>query len=140
VAIDSAEFGSDRLQAVKPLLGHIKLQDGVLDITELDAGLAQGHIRGQIRLDGRSQVALWQAQLNGTGLLIEQWIRQPRAKGPPYATGRLGAKVDISGRGRSTAQLLGSAERGARSCTGPAAASRTSPSRPPASTSRKDSA
>ena len=115
IAIDRLESGSARLQAVQPLSAHLVLNDGVLDINELDAKLAQGHIRGHIQLDGRQRVALWQTQLRANGLMIEQWILQPsppsRTGGKtPYATGRLGAQVDLRGRGRSTAELLASAD------------------------------
>jgi AsmA family protein len=113
VSIARADFGTQRLRAIEPLLAHIRLQDGVLTIDQLEARLAQGHIRGNIRLDGRGPIALWQAQLTGTGLLIERWIEQPRPQRAqivaPYVTGRLGARIDISGRGRSSAELLGSA-------------------------------
>jgi len=111
IAIDRLESGSPRLQAVQPLLAHLRLADGVLDIDDLDARLAQGQLRGHIRLDGRQPVALWEAHLTGTGLQLEQWVLQPRPDNlPPYATGRLGAQVDIRGRGRSTAELLASAD------------------------------
>lgn len=113
VSIERADFGTQRLRAIEPLLSRIRLQDGVLTIDQLEARLAQGHIRGNIRLDGRGPIALWEAHLTGTGLLIEQWIEQPRPQRAPivapYVTGRLGARIDISGRGRSSAELLGSA-------------------------------
>jgi AsmA family protein len=113
VSIARADFGTQRLQAIEPLLSHIRLQEGVLTIDPIDARLAQGHIRGNIRLDGRGSIALWEAQFTGTGLRIEQWLAQPRPQRAPvvapYVTGRLGARIDISGRGRSSAQLLASA-------------------------------
>ena len=115
IALERLESGSPRLQAVKPLSAHLVLRDGVLEIKDIDAKLAQGQIRGRIQLDGRQRVAQWQTQLQGRGLLVEQWIFQPRVPSStggavPYATGRLGARVDLHGQGRSTAELLASAD------------------------------
>ncbi|MBC7940020.1 MAG: AsmA family protein, partial [Chitinophagaceae bacterium] len=114
VALDRLESGSPRLQAVQPLGARIVLKDGVLNIQDIDAKLAQGRIRGQLQLDGRAALARWSTQLTGAGLQIERWILQPRVDRegkalPPYATGRLGARIDLAGQGRSTAELLGSA-------------------------------
>ncbi|MEO8296272.1 MAG: AsmA family protein [Burkholderiales bacterium] len=111
VALDRLDWGTAALQSARPLRGQLKLQDGVLQINDIDARLAQGRLSGSLQLDGRAAVAKWQAHLAGRGLKIEQWI-QPlqRASGPPYATGRLGLRVDLSGEGRSTAELLASAD------------------------------
>lgn len=108
---DRLDFGTAALQSVAPLNGHLTLNHGVLRLADLDARLAQGRISGSVELDGRADRARWQAALDGRGLRLEQWIRAvQRPGGPPYASGLIGATLRLSGSGRSTADLLASAD------------------------------
>lgn len=108
---DRLDFGTRALQSVAPLNGHLTLRDGVLRLDALDARMAQGRVSGLIELDGRDDRARWQARLVGRGLRLEQWIRPvQRAGQPPYAGGLLGATLQLTGTGRSTAELLASAD------------------------------
>lgn len=109
--MDRLDFGTPALQAAEPLNGHLTLRDGVLRLDKLDAGLAQGRLAGAISLDGRQDRAHWQAALDGRGLRLEQWLRAVRRNGQaPYASGLLGGTLRLTGQGRSTAELLGSAD------------------------------
>lgn len=111
VRLDRLEFGTEVLQSIAPLNGHLTLNDGVLRLDDLDARLAQGRLRGFIALDGRHERAQWQAALDGRGLRLEQWVRAVQRPGqPPYASGLLGTTLRLSGHGRSTAELLASAD------------------------------
>jgi AsmA family protein len=111
VALDRLDLNSKALQSIQPLRAHLVLNEGVLEIKDIDARLAQGRLQGRIMLDGRQPAAQWAANLTGTGLRIEQWIRPlQRADAPPYASGLLGGRVDIKGQGRSSAELLASAD------------------------------
>ena len=110
INLDRLDPGTKLLQAVAPLQAHLLLQGGVLDLQDLDARLAQGRIRGHIQLDGRGTVARWQAQLAGNGLDLAQWVTPlQRPGGLPWASGRLGGRLDVTGQGRSSAELLASA-------------------------------
>lgn len=113
VLVDMArlDFGTAALQSATPLHAQVLLQDGVLRIEGLDARLAQGRIGGRIQLDGRKPVALWTADLQARGLRLEQAVRPlQRAGQVPYATGLLAARATLTGRGRSTAEWLASAD------------------------------
>ncbi|HSI59352.1 MAG TPA: AsmA family protein [Ideonella sp.] len=113
VRVDLArlELGAAFAEPLTPVQGRLQLQDGVLSLTGLVARTAQGRISGDIRLDGRPEAALWDTQLRWSGLALEQWIKQARAAGrPPYASGRLGGQLALKGTGRSTAELLGTAQ------------------------------
>ena len=111
LALDRLESGSARLRAVAPLSAQITLRDGLLQVGDIDARLAQGRIRGLVQLDGRSSPALWLTDLRAQGLDLADWISQPRAGGlPPYVSGRLAARLKLTGQGQSTAQLLASAD------------------------------
>jgi uncharacterized protein involved in outer membrane biogenesis len=109
--LDRLDFGTSALQSAAPLNGHLTLTQGVLRLGELDARIAQGRIRGHIELDGRVTPARWNTALEGQGLRLEQWIRAvQRPQQPPYASGLLSGTVRLSGQGRSTAELLASAD------------------------------
>jgi uncharacterized protein involved in outer membrane biogenesis len=111
VALDRLDPGSERLQPMSPLRGRVRLDDGVLRIDDILARWAQGQVKGSMMVDGRQPVARWTAHLAGSGLLLEQWLKLERPDGqPPYVTGLLGARVDITGQGRSTAEFLASAD------------------------------
>lgn len=108
IAIDIAEvdLGSRLLGALQPLRAKLTLAAGVLSITDLDARTAQGWLKGEFGLDGRSDRALWTADLRWGDVRFEQWLRQERAHAPPYVTGSLSGRATVSGAGRSTAEIL----------------------------------
>ena len=111
VLIDIAEVDLDTsyLEPLRPLRAHLVLSDAVLRIDAIDARTAQGQLGGSVQLDGRGQRALWTAGLHWNDVRLERWIRQPRGDGgPPYVSGRLRGAANVSGEGRSTAQILAS--------------------------------
>ena len=111
VDIARLDFGTSQLQSAAPLHAHVVLSGGVLRIEDLDARLAQGRVGGRVQIDGRAPVALWTADLQARGLRLEQAVRPVQRPGmPPYASGLLGARMTLSGQGRSTAEWLASAD------------------------------
>ncbi len=111
VKLDRFESGTALLQAAKPLNGHIVLKDGVLEIRDIDARVAQGQFAGRIMLDGRQPQAKWEVRLRVNGVQLEQWLNLQRKPGqPPYVTGVVGGRIALDGTGRSTAELLASAD------------------------------
>lgn len=109
--LDRLNFGTNALQAVSPLNGHLTLVNGVLRLADIDARLAQGRISGQVQFDGRGDRAEWQATLDGRGLRLEQWVRAVQSPGrTPHAGGLISARLRLTGAGRSTAEILGRAE------------------------------
>nr|WP_316639571.1 AsmA family protein [uncultured Roseateles sp.] len=111
VNIDRVMLGAAFADAIAPLKGRLLLSDGVLRLQDLDARTAKGRINGSLSLDGRADIAQWQARLQWSGLTLEQWIRQPRSASgsPPFVTGRLGGQLELGGTGRSSAEMLASA-------------------------------
>ncbi len=111
VALDRLEPGGERLQPMAPLRARVLLDNGVLRIEDILARWAQGQVQGKLQVDGRKPVAQWEAHLAASGLVIEQWLNLKRPPNrPPYLTGMLGARIDITGQGRSTAEFLASAD------------------------------
>ena len=115
IAIDNVDLGSSFLEPLKPLHTHLVLADGVLSLRDVDARTGQGRLFGMLQLDGRTPVALWNANLGWEGIRLETWIHQARsADAPPYITGRLGGQARVAGQGKSTAAILGSLRGGVR--------------------------
>ncbi|MCR5883332.1 AsmA-like C-terminal region-containing protein [Rhizobacter sp. J219] len=78
-------------------------------LDDLVATTADGSLRGNVALDGTRDVALWNADLRWSGVKLEQWLKQERSDGkPPFVSGKLVGHAKLEGRGRSTAQILGS--------------------------------
>lgn len=109
IAIAMVDFHTDLLEPVRPLRAHLVLAGGVLTVGDIDARVGQGRLGGELRLDGRGTTALWNSNLNWSGMRLEQWIHQRRAKAaPPYVSGTLGGQASLHGQGRSTAEILAS--------------------------------
>jgi uncharacterized protein involved in outer membrane biogenesis len=105
------DLGTPALQAVQALDTRLRLNDGVLVLDPLTARLADGRVTGRVQLDGRQSPARWDTDLQVRDLRLEHWIRAAHRQGqPPYASGRLGMTLKVAGRGRSTAELLASAD------------------------------
>lgn len=111
VAIEQLDFGSTELQRAAPVRGHLTLDAGVLTLDELQLGVARGTVAGLVRLDGRAASARWHTRLTVRDMRLEQWVKALQRPGqPPYAGGRLTGQLALDGVGRSTAELLASAD------------------------------
>ena len=111
VLVDIAylDLGTSLLEPLKPLRTHLRLLGGVLTLSDIDARTADGRLTGELGLDGRGSQALWTADLRLLGVRLERWLHQQRKAGAPaYITGQMDGQVKVAGRGRSTAEILGS--------------------------------
>ena len=109
IRIGTFDPGTDIIEPLHPARAHLLLADGVLTIADFEGVTAQGRLAGFLQLDGRSERALWTADLRLLGVNLAHWLRLKRAgDAPPYLTGKLDALVKVKGSGRSTAEILGS--------------------------------
>lgn len=109
MAFDRVELGDLFALPLQPLKTRLTLRDGKLRLDDLVATTADGSLRGNVALDGTRDVALWNADLRWSGVKLEQWLKQERSDGkPPFVSGKLVGHAKLEGRGRSTAQILGS--------------------------------
>ncbi len=110
VDIDVFDTGNAWLQPMTALKGHLLLKDRVLRLESLSTRLAKGNLKGLISLDGRDPAkAILHTALDLDDVKVEQWVPALQREGrSPYLSGDLAAHVDVTGQGRSTAQLLSS--------------------------------
>ncbi len=137
VAIDELVFGTDAMTPMRGLRTRVLLNRGVLEVQQLKAGVAGGQASGNTRLDSNVDPPRWAAQLRFGGVDVAGWMRgvrtpegekkepapnderqlkqqrkqarqQPDEAAPAYLTGVFDASFDVTGAGRSAAQLLGS--------------------------------
>lgn len=108
VAIDVFDTGSDWLQPMTELKGHITLKDSVLRLERLSTKLARGEVKGLLTLDGRDpKIGIFHADLDLSKVKVEQWITSlQRGQRSPYLSGALAGRINVTGRGLSTAELL----------------------------------
>lgn len=109
IDVQEVDLDTDMLEPLRPLQAHLTLTDGVLRIDQIDTRTAQGRLQGSMQLDGRQEQALWRTDLRWSGVELSDWIHQKRPGGaPPYISGKLDGSAQWTGKGRSTAQILGS--------------------------------
>jgi uncharacterized protein involved in outer membrane biogenesis len=111
VKLDSADFGTSRLQAFAPLHGRVELRDGVLSITDLVARTASGELRGGLAIDSRPAPPRWHGDLRLSGVDLERFIRvrNPQSKSERgYISGQLSGRAKVQGQGQSMAAVMAS--------------------------------
>lgn len=109
VALSQLDLGTAKLEPLAPVNGNLVLNDGVLTLSQLDAGIAGGRLTGSAKVDTQPVPPVWQASLDVNGMAIERWLKiDAKALTKDPVTGRLKAQIDVQGRGHSTAELLGS--------------------------------
>ncbi len=113
VRLQRVELGSLFARPLAPLQGDLRLQGGVLRLSNLLARAAGGEVQGGIGLDGMQSPPRWDADLRWAGIELDQWLspRNPKAASegkPGYLGGRLGGHAKLQSRGDSTARMIGS--------------------------------
>lgn len=110
IALSQLDLGTANLAPLAPVNASLVLENGVLNLSDIHAGIAGGEMSGMARLDSRPELPQWTIGLDVRGMAIEQWLKFQAVKqlAEDPLTGRLRADIDVQGRGRSTAALLGS--------------------------------
>jgi uncharacterized protein involved in outer membrane biogenesis len=109
IEVGTFDSGTAILEPLHPARAHLLLADGVLTIADFLGMTAQGKLAGYLQLDGRTDKALWTADLRLLGVDLAQWLRLKRSgNAPPYLSGKLDGSVKVKGSGRSAAEILGS--------------------------------
>ena len=135
IAIGSLQFGATDLKPLSAVRTQLSLKQGVLRLDNFFGNLAGGKISGNSELNANDPSAVWKLDVRMTGVNVSEWIPalqgnkpSPSRSGPeqnsppekptssaaapsnktPYLTGLLSVQAQVQGRGRSSAQILGS--------------------------------
>lgn len=128
VRLQRVELGRAFNEPIAPLQMQVRLLDHTLRLSDLDARTAQGRIAGELTIDAHDAANTqmtpaapdWTLQLAVRDIRIEHWLKvtpaskpsaskpqeQSPAPPPAYISGQLTGKAALTGRGRSTAELL----------------------------------
>lgn len=83
---------------------HLSLRDSVLTLDPLDFGLAGGHLKGVITLDGRKDPIQAHAQIRARKLLLARLF--PTVTLSKASIGEVNGEFDLSGEGNSVRRML----------------------------------
>ena len=86
---------------------HVKLTSGVLQLEPISLGVAGGTIAGTIRIDSNVAPAAITTRLDVRALQLGQLF--PTVKSTKSGIGKFSGQFNLTGRGNSAAQMLGSA-------------------------------
>ncbi len=101
------DLGTRLLEALRPMQGHLRLAEGVLTLSNLEARTSGGSLKGNLALNGQKDIAVWNVNVHWDGVQLERWIHQGRTDGkPPFVSGTLSGRTALQGQGRSTAEIL----------------------------------
>lgn len=133
INFDYVDLGKAFREPIKPFKASLDLNKNKLSLAKIDAQTAQGSISGDIYIDARKQKKIanpeqeknlnkikpdWSVNLAVKDINLERWLditeaRKESAKkdnksetSQAYLIGYLNGKVNLVGRGNSTAQLL----------------------------------
>ena len=95
---------------------HVVLKDGLLTLDPLDLGVAGGKLIGSIRIDSNPTPADIRASLDIRRLQINRLI--PKVETMKTSFSNLEGRINLSGRGNSVAEWLGSASGDVAALTG----------------------
>ncbi|WP_196887867.1 AsmA family protein [Rubrivivax gelatinosus] len=116
VAVGELDFGTEALAPVRQLRTRVRLDDAVLRLDALSGVIGGGRVEGWSALDARQTPAHWSLDLSFERVDVARWIPALRRGGggddarQALLTGILEGRLVLAGRGRSTAQILGSAD------------------------------
>ncbi len=108
---EAARVVNVRQLPLERLAAHVRLDGGALKLDPLELGVAGGRVAGRLHLDASQpkveapDVAL---ALSASNLQLQRLF--PAVDLNRASIGRVHGRVDLSGKGRSVAQLLGSAQ------------------------------
>jgi AsmA family protein len=86
---------------------RVRLENGVLQLDQMNLGIAGGTVTGRLHIDSHSNPAVVEAHLNGKSLELSKMFRDVNLTRTAF--GKIHADIDLKGRGNSAAQMLGSA-------------------------------
>jgi AsmA family protein len=86
---------------------RVRLENGVLQLDQMNLGIASGTVTGRLRIDSHSDPAVADVHLAGKSLELSKMFRDVNLTKTSF--GKIHANIDLDGRGNSVAQMLAGA-------------------------------
>ena len=93
---------------VENLSANLKMRDSVLTLDPLDFGVAGGHLRGAVTLDGRQHPIQAHAKITAQKILLAKLF--PTVAVTNTSIGQINGEFTLSGKGDSVGRMLASAD------------------------------
>ena len=90
------------------LLAHLKMQDSLLTLDPLDFGLAGGHLKSVISLDGRQNPIVARAKIGVRKILLGKLF--PTVNLARTSIGEINGEFDLAGKGNSVERMLATSD------------------------------
>lgn len=87
---------------------HVRLKDGVLDLDQMNLGVAGGSLAGRVRIDGAKDPAVAEVRLDARSLQLARLF--PNAKLTKASVGSIHGDIDLKGRGNTVAKMLATSD------------------------------
>lgn len=87
---------------------HVRLKDGVLDLDQMNLGVAGGSLVGRMRIDGAKDPAVAEVHLDAKSLQLARLF--PNAKLTKASVGAIHGDIDLKGRGNTVAKMLATSD------------------------------
>jgi AsmA family protein len=107
VSYTAARVTNVRQLPLERVAVRARLKDGVLRLDPMNLGMAGGTLTGRLRIDSHANPAVGEAHLNARSMELNKLMRNEQLIKSSF--GKIHGDFDLSGRGNSAAQMLGSA-------------------------------
>ena len=107
VTLHAASIRRASALPLEQLSVHLLMQDAVLTLAPLDFGVAGGHLKATIKLDGRQDQIQAKAQVQARKLRLGKLF--PTLVLTKTSIGEVNGEFDLAGQGNSVGRMLGSA-------------------------------
>jgi hypothetical protein len=107
VSYSAAHVTNARKMPLDRMAMQVRLENGVLQLDQLNLGIAGGSLLGRLRIDSHSNPAVVDVHLSGKSLELSKMFRDVNLTRTSF--GKIHAEIDLKARGNSVAQMLGGA-------------------------------
>jgi uncharacterized protein involved in outer membrane biogenesis len=108
VTLDAKEVRSEAYLAVSALNAHVKINNGKAIVDPVKLGVAQGEMSGKLTLDSNTKPATVAANIGLAKLDLKTFFKSSQYF--DTTSGKIDGRIDLTGNGRSLADVIGTAD------------------------------
>ncbi len=108
VSLRAATLARAKELPLEDLVAHLKMQDAVLTLDPMDFGVAGGHLKASITLDGRQMPIRARAKIDARKIALDKLF--PTVEVTHASVGQINGQFDLTGQGNSVGDMLASSD------------------------------